>query len=81
MMRYSGSCLGLAISMTMLAKKTENRSTIKKILSVIIGITIGLSGNYIHNSLPQDDLSTFYLSEYVLNAFSLVLTTVVTNTF
>jgi len=74
MVRFSGSALGLALSLPpflpLLPPSTPRRLA-------ILGVTLGLGqlSSALHRIIPRSDLNHFYLLEFLLNSFS-VMTTV-----
>ena len=72
MVRYSGAALGLALSKTS-HLHGESRSWTMKLVSAITGLLIGQAANIAHQIYLkplQNDLTTFYACEYLLNFFT-----------
>jgi hypothetical protein len=74
MVRFSGSGLGLALSCHAAHPVEEEPTAGRRAAVLVTGLALGQIAGALHKAVPRDDLSRFYLLEFLLNAFFVMAT-------
>merc|ERR1711936_809315 len=73
MMRFSGSAVGLSLSGYLTMEVFSSPKLATKVFAMMLGLGLGQLSNLIHQNIPRDNLDYFYLMEFLLNAFFVII--------
>ena len=73
MMRFSGAALGLSMSGFLTMDVFTSPSVLTKLSTLAIGLGLGQAAQIVHKNIPRQPLNHFYLYEFLLNAFYVII--------
>ena len=73
LMRFSGAAVGLSLSGYLSMEIFSTPSTLTRAFTLFVGLILGQLSNIIHKNLPRENLNQFYLCEFLLNAFFIIV--------